>query len=149
YTTNTQLYDGAFGQNSMTRLLQVSDGTSNTVAVGERIRSITNVANYPETGQNADAAATYGTWAMGTPVTANAQEQAVGSTGNPFNHVPANPADRFSQTNTAGCYSSKHTGGINFVFLDATVHFLNANTNDSVRLAIGTIAGNEVVSLDP
>jgi len=36
---------------------------------------------------------------------------------------------------------------VNFLYLDGSVHFLNANIADNVRLALGTISGGEAVSL--
>jgi prepilin-type N-terminal cleavage/methylation domain-containing protein/prepilin-type processing-associated H-X9-DG protein len=149
-TSNPYRSDGAFGQNTMVKLVQVTDGTSNTVAVGERVRVIPFSASYTNYPDNATPScqSEYGTWAMGTNLAANMQHQAVGTTGTPFNYLPANFADRFSETNAAACYSSMHTGGVNFVFLDGTVHFLSTNTSASVRLAIGTIAGAEVATFD-
>jgi len=151
YTSNLYRSDGAFGQNTMTKFAQISDGTSNTVAVGERYRRIPTSAtfvNYPDNSATAGSGTDYGTWAMGTNNAANMQHQAVGSTGTPFNYIPANFADRFSQTDAAAGYASRHTGGVNFAFLDGTVRFMNTSTPDTVRLAIGTIQGGEAVSLE-
>jgi prepilin-type N-terminal cleavage/methylation domain-containing protein len=141
--------DGAFGQNTMTKLAQVTDGTSNTVAAGERIRFITNPAWYPENeyGHGDE----YGTWSMGTMWAENHVEGAYGSIGIPFNYNPQTTATgyvRFWASNTAGAYSSNHSSkGVNFVFLDGTVRFLSANTSDATRLALGTIRGNEAVTV--
>jgi prepilin-type processing-associated H-X9-DG protein len=139
--------DGAFFQNSMTRFTDVTDGRSNTVAGGERVRLITNPALYPENeyGHGDE----YGTWMVGTVWAENHMEGALGSIGIPFNYNPQTTSYvRFAASNTAGAYSSRHgSGGVNLLFLDGSVHFLNANTPDKVRLALGTIAGNEPVSI--
>jgi prepilin-type processing-associated H-X9-DG protein len=45
-------------------------------------------------------------------------------------------------------FSSRHTGGVNFAFLDGSVHFLSDSTSDQVRLAIGTRSGGEVFTLN-
>jgi prepilin-type N-terminal cleavage/methylation domain-containing protein len=147
YTNNDYPYrrEGPFFQNSKTTLVQVTDGTSNTVAVGERFRALTSPALYPE-GEDE-----YGTWSMGTNKAENHMEGALGSTGIPFNYLGETPAggyNRFPASNTAGCYSSKHPGLIGFAFLDGSVHFLSATTSDTVRMALGTIAGGETVSFD-
>ena len=49
YTDLSYRRDGAFLQNSKIPLSHVTDGTSNTVAAGERMRLITNPMLYPET----------------------------------------------------------------------------------------------------
>jgi prepilin-type N-terminal cleavage/methylation domain-containing protein/prepilin-type processing-associated H-X9-DG protein len=147
YTDLTWRRDGAFYQNSRVRLGQVTDGTSNTVAGGERVRLITNPAFYPENeyGHGDE----YGTWAMGTMWSENHLECAIGSIGVPFNYNPQTTSYiRFAASNTGGGYSSKHAGNvINFVFLDGSVRSLEADTPDLVRLALGTIKGGETVSL--
>jgi prepilin-type N-terminal cleavage/methylation domain-containing protein/prepilin-type processing-associated H-X9-DG protein len=152
YTSNLYRSDGPFGQNTVTKMAHITDGTSNTACIGERYRTIPTSAtfvNYPDqNGGTAGSGTDYGTWALGTNNAANMQEQAVGTTGTPFNYIPANPADRFSATNTASCFSSRHSSGLNFAFLDGTVRFLSTSTPDMVRLAIGTHQGNETVTLE-
>jgi prepilin-type processing-associated H-X9-DG protein len=44
-------------------------------------------------------------------------------------------------------FSSRHPGGVNFVFLDGGVRFLSDGTSDTARTAIGTRAGGEVFNL--
>jgi prepilin-type N-terminal cleavage/methylation domain-containing protein/prepilin-type processing-associated H-X9-DG protein len=139
--------DGAFFQNSMTRLVQVTDGTSTTVAGGERVRLITDPKLYPENeyGHGDE----YGTWALGTMWAENHLDAALGSVGIPFNYNPQTTTYiRFAASNTGGAYSSRHAGGgVNILFLDGSVRSLDASTPDSVRLAIGTIHGGESVAL--
>ncbi len=131
--------DGAFYQNSTVRLTQVISGTSNVVAVGERVRLITNPAFYPQ--QNNE----YGTWAMGSNWSQNFMMGALGTTGAPFNYncqtigTCANATEAFT---TAGCFSSMHTGGVLFVYLDGHVDFFSNSTADDIRYAIGVINQN-------
>jgi prepilin-type N-terminal cleavage/methylation domain-containing protein/prepilin-type processing-associated H-X9-DG protein len=141
--------DGAFNQNSITRLDQVTDGTSNTAGIGERVRLISNPSLYPdnEYGHGDE----YGTWSMGTNWIENHLEECLGSIGIPFNYngETGNSYIRFAASNTAGGFSSAHANkGVNFAFLDGSVHFLSANTSDFVRLALGTIQGGEVASIE-
>ncbi len=154
YNSNPYRRDGAFYQNSVVQLVQVTDGTSNTAAVGERFRRLTNQALYPENDYSSSEPVTeYGTWAMGTNQAENHMECALGSIGIPFNYnyasAPGTSYQRFPASNTAGCYSSRHPDIVGFVFLDGSVHFLSAKTSDEVRMALGTIRGNETVSFDP
>jgi prepilin-type processing-associated H-X9-DG protein len=149
YTDLTYRRDGAFNQNSIVRLSQVTDGTSNTAAAGERIRLITNPKLYPDNEYNHGDE--YGTWSMGTTWAENHLEECLGSIGIPLNYngEAAGSYIRFAASNTAGGYSSGHGGkSVNFVFLDGSVHFLAADTPDFVRMALGTIQGGEVASID-
>jgi prepilin-type N-terminal cleavage/methylation domain-containing protein len=148
YTGTNYRRDGAFNQNTMTKLTAITDGTSNTVGGGERVRLLTNPSLYPEntpygTGEE------YGTWAMGTLWVENHLEAAIGSIGVPFNYNPQTTSFvRFWASNTAGGFSSHHASkGVQFVFLDGSVRFLHAATPDDVRLALGTIAGGETANM--
>jgi prepilin-type N-terminal cleavage/methylation domain-containing protein len=130
--------DGAFYQNSTVRLLQVIRGTSHVVAVGERVRLITDPASYPQHKNE------YGTWAMGSNSSQHFMLGALGTTGAPFNYncqtlgTCGNEAEAF---NTAGCFSSMHTGGVLFVYLDGHVDYFSNSTIDDVRQTIADING--------
>jgi prepilin-type N-terminal cleavage/methylation domain-containing protein len=130
--------DGAFYQNSTVRLLQVTKGTSNVVAVGERVRLITDPASYPQHNNE------YGTWAMGSNWSQHFMMGALGTTGTPFNYncqamgTCANENDAY---NTAGCFSSMHSGGVLFVYLDGHVDYFHNSTSDDVRQTIADING--------
>jgi hypothetical protein len=130
--------DGTFFQNSMTTLLQVTNtkGTSNIVGVGERVRFITDPTTYPL--QNNE----YGTWAMGSNWALHFEMGALGTTGSPFNYncqrigTCGNEDEAFT---SAGGFSSGHTGGVLFVFLDGHVDYFSDSTIDSVRYSIAVI----------
>ena len=124
----------------------VTDGTSNTMAAGERVRLITNPALYPENEyRNGDE---YGTWLVGTMWAENHMEAATGSIGIPLNYNPQTTSYiRFAASNTAGAFSSRHTSGVvNILLLDGSVRSLAPGTSDGVRLALGTIAGGETAT---
>jgi prepilin-type processing-associated H-X9-DG protein len=69
----------------------------------------------------------------------------LGSTFNPFNAVIPDPVA--DNSHLVG-FSSRHPGGVNFVFLDGSVRFLTDGISQEIRTAIGTIANGEVVRLD-
>jgi hypothetical protein len=131
--------DGAFYQNSLVTLLQVKSGTSNVVAVGERVRLITDPTLYPQ--QNNE----YGTWAVGTNWAQHFMLGGLGTTGAPFNYncqakgTCGNQDEAFT---TAGAFSSGHSGGVLFVYLDGHVDFFGDNTIDDIRRTIGDINGS-------
>jgi prepilin-type processing-associated H-X9-DG protein len=81
---------------------------------------------------------------MASPHAQNGHNLFSGSTNVPFNPVIPTPT---SDTRHLICFSSRHTGGVNFVFLDGSVHFVRDGVSDQVRLAMATRAGNETVNL--
>jgi prepilin-type N-terminal cleavage/methylation domain-containing protein/prepilin-type processing-associated H-X9-DG protein len=137
YMLNHSRFTGAFNQNSRYNMASILDGTSNTAAIGERYRYSNN------NGTNGHGG--WGIFAIGSPDAQNGHNLFSGSTGVPFNPVIPNPA---SDTRHLIGFSSRHTGGVNFVFLDGSVRFLSDSISDVARLAIGTRAGGEVFSLD-
>ncbi len=135
-------FSGPLSYNSMISFSNITDGLSNTAMVGERYRYMTAYDSY--TG----SVGRYGTWAMGSPDINNASEQAVGSIGMPFNYNVTGALTGVADLSKgAGCFSSLHTNGVSFVFVDGSVHFLSLTTANLTRLALGTIAGGEVFDL--
>jgi prepilin-type N-terminal cleavage/methylation domain-containing protein/prepilin-type processing-associated H-X9-DG protein len=128
--------DGPFYQNSMVRLLQVTNGTSNVAAVGERVRLITDPAGYPMKNNE------YGTWAMGTNWALHFEMGALGTTGSVFNYSCQSKgtcSNEDAAFTTAGGFSSRHTNGVLFVFLDGHVTYFSNATSDDVRWGIGVL----------
>jgi prepilin-type N-terminal cleavage/methylation domain-containing protein/prepilin-type processing-associated H-X9-DG protein len=130
-------FDGPFNQNTLYSFRNISDGLSNTAAIGERYRTDPN-----------NVTGGWGFWAVGDPTAEDRHCHFSGTTGIPFN-VLVTPTNNNNnrKINYAG-FRSRHDGGVNFVFLDGSVHFLTDSTSDAVRLAIGTRAGGEVFSLE-
>jgi prepilin-type N-terminal cleavage/methylation domain-containing protein/prepilin-type processing-associated H-X9-DG protein len=137
--------NGPFTQNSLYRFASITDGLSNTAAIGERYRSITDPTKWPDIGGGVSNDDRYGTWAIGTNAVDNQNGIPQGSTGLPFNYFDV--SGRFQQSNSSFAFISRHTGGVNFVFMDGSVKFLTTATTDAVRLAIGTIQGGETNSV--
>jgi RNA polymerase sigma factor (sigma-70 family) len=86
----------------------------------------------------------WGIFALGSPHAQNGHNLFSGSTAIPFNMVIPNPA---SETRHLIGFSSKHSGGVMFVFLDGSVRFASDATSDEIRKALGTRNGEESVNL--
>jgi prepilin-type N-terminal cleavage/methylation domain-containing protein/prepilin-type processing-associated H-X9-DG protein len=142
---------GVFYRNSRTRLTDITDGTSNTILVGDRAfanaqgiwagainggvcyRGVNNPAN-ENTGQNAFPA----------PCLV-------------LGHSHLNNPDGDTDSSVDD-YSSMHNGGSNFLFADGAVHFVGTIPRDNPDgsyppaslnfQAMGTRANGEVVTLD-
>jgi prepilin-type N-terminal cleavage/methylation domain-containing protein/prepilin-type processing-associated H-X9-DG protein len=136
-TYRRDILDGPFNQNIMYAITDIADGSSNTAAIGERYRY------NDDPGTNGHGG--WGIFALGSPYAQNGHNLFSGSTWGPFNPVIPNPA---SDTTHLIGFSSKHTGGVNFVFLDGSVRFMTDGTSDYVRSAIGTRSSGEVIAWD-
>ncbi|MBA4188332.1 MAG: prepilin-type cleavage/methylation domain-containing protein [Planctomycetaceae bacterium] len=124
-------FESTFNQGSETRLTDITDGTSNTVGIGERYRRFATTFN-PGYGGG-------GYWAIGGPSARNAHSQVSGSLG-----IPINGGSGDSVLFTG--FSSRHTGGANFAMMDGGVRFFRDSLPDLNRRALATRAGGEVVA---
>jgi prepilin-type N-terminal cleavage/methylation domain-containing protein/prepilin-type processing-associated H-X9-DG protein len=129
---NHPRFDGVFNQGSETTMVGITDGTSNTVGVGERYLRFTPFAT---------ATAQAGYWQVGSASAQNAHAQFSGSVGIPLN----GGADAITQF--AG-FSSRHTGGANFGMMDGSVRFINNSVSDITRRALGTKAAGDLPGND-
>src|SRR5262249_20202196 len=129
-----------FNQNTVITLAAVKDGTSNTAAIGERYRYNNGPGSEGNNGHGG-----WGVFAFASPHAQNGHNLFTGSTGLPFNPVIPNPA---SDTTHLMSFSSRHPGGVNFVFLDGSVHFLSDNMTSASRIGIGSYAGGETVYVE-
>ena len=136
--------DGILYQNSRTRIADITDGTSNTLLLGERPPS----ANYQ-----------FGWWYAGTGQKftgsadlvlgvrePNLQVIMSGSTCGPGRY-PFQPASGFNDTCGMFHFWSPHSGGANFVFADGSVRLLTYSANPLMP-ALASRAGGEVAAVD-
>jgi len=126
--------DGVLFRDSRIRFADITDGTSQTMCVGERsfrlgpatwAGVITSANLYPEAGS------------MALPILNNASGMTLGHTGDQ-NLTSA----QYSLQNQ---FSSQHTGGAQFLFCDGHVVFLSQSMDYGVYKALSTRQGNEVI----
>jgi prepilin-type N-terminal cleavage/methylation domain-containing protein/prepilin-type processing-associated H-X9-DG protein len=131
--------EGVFFRDSKIALRDVTDGTSQTLSVGERshrlgeatwVGSVTNALLYPNDNDN-----------IGRYVTETSSGMILGHAGE-----GAGPGSPMSDVNQF--YSLHYGGGVNFLFGDGHVTFLKSTMNYQTYLALATRAGGEVVSAD-
>ena len=143
YTYNA-LSDGIIAQNKQHNMASASDGTSNTLLLGERKYQdliFDTVAN--------DRIRDWGWCWFG------AQGDAFLGTGVPINFVlPANFGSLGGGTrqllfdDRINAFGSMHTGGSQFALTDGSVHFISQNVSPITFRALGTRSGGEVASLE-
>src|SRR5262249_26100981 len=139
YDLSHSRFDGPFNQNIRYTFANITDGLSNTAGVGERYRYRNDAGSAGTNGHGG-----WGTFALASPHAQNGHNLFSGTTAIPFNIVIPNPN---SDTRHLISFSSRHTGGVQFLFLDGSVRFIKDSTSDAVRLAIGTRSGGEVFDL--
>jgi prepilin-type N-terminal cleavage/methylation domain-containing protein/prepilin-type processing-associated H-X9-DG protein len=147
-------------KDGFTRISEITDGTSNTIAIiecagrDERFVSQYFEGQYPITrgaGPAGGANARHRFWRWADP------GNGFGTSGQPNNKgVPTNDGTPWSTAgltagNQAGANEepySFHPGGVNALFGDGSVRFVKSTVNLSAFRGILTLAGGEVVSSD-
>ncbi len=129
--------EGLFYRNSRVRLADITDGTSNTIAVGERA---SNLAYATWTGAVTNATVLNLSQIPGSD-DSDWPVLVLGHTGTVLegqlpNNNSGHPDD----------FTSRHAGGVNFLFADGSVRFINSNIFINTWVALGTRAGGEIVS---
>jgi prepilin-type N-terminal cleavage/methylation domain-containing protein/prepilin-type processing-associated H-X9-DG protein len=129
--------NGMFFRNSTVRIRDITDGTSQTIAVGERAEIL---------GEATWVGSVTGAYLMQDPDDNDGVgifEQEHGSTmvlGQSGEHKsPGDP------TGEPDMFLSMHPMGVNFLFADGHVSFLSNETDDMVFEALSTRAGGEVI----
>ena len=127
--------DGVFFRNSKVRIGDITDGTSQTLLVGERSY------RYSLTTWVGTVTGTKMVPSPGSPLPVEVDE--------PANFVLSHAGEM-----TAGAarpleinnFSSNHTGGATFVFADGHVRFLTASTDLATLVALATRSGGETIT---
>ena len=129
-SVNPGIGTGIFYRNSSTRIRDITDGTSNTICVGERIHDHDNVAALTTVDANS-------TWYAAIPGTQRPAGMAMAmmmeeSPSLVLGHVGqdatgAMPAMQHTPNNTNHIvnFSSNHAGGVQFLLCDGSVHFMS------------------------
>ena len=130
--------NGVFLRNRAMRFCDVTDGLSNTLFVGERC---TNMASTTWTG-----AVTGGVVpAQRYPTPADQLANAEGAPALFLSHGSKDHLPNDTLVFDADATASFHTSGVNFLFGDGSVHFINQNIDGQAYEALLTRSGGEVV----
>jgi prepilin-type processing-associated H-X9-DG protein len=128
--------DGVFFRDGNIGIPNITDGTAQTIAAGERayvlgvatwVGSVTGTALFPLTNDG-----------VGSPRLESAPGMILGHAGG--NLGPGDPRGEVNQ------FYSRHPGGVNFLFAEGHVAFLNTTMSYQVFRAFATRAGGEVIS---
>jgi prepilin-type N-terminal cleavage/methylation domain-containing protein/prepilin-type processing-associated H-X9-DG protein len=153
-TSDPNLVRGMFvrGGARITRA-SVTDGTSNTLFLGEILPEFSEFQRYTSLG-----------WAGGNDVS---QGQTIQPINWPIDPIPSNGPAAYSsncmQTGTGACpsgpthcmwnwhvtwgFKSRHPGGTNFAYVDGSVHFLSENIDHQVYQYLGCRHDGQAVNL--
>jgi prepilin-type N-terminal cleavage/methylation domain-containing protein/prepilin-type processing-associated H-X9-DG protein len=146
-----QAGNGLFFRNSQNRITDITDGTSNTIMVGERSHD-----HSPSVWSGAITGARTPAWMAAPPPykyspppgapydNADFNEALVLAHGNQT-HVPSADFPLFDPDT----FYSFHTGGANFLFCDGSVHFLSKSIDPLTYQNLNTIQGGEELTNNP
>jgi prepilin-type processing-associated H-X9-DG protein len=128
-----------FGENSTTRLTDIKDGTSNTLAMGEHTLSTYNgtTTSWAYAGWVSVGIDPVGGWNTTYP----AQGLNIWNYNNNTSPPNNTPGQRASWYNAA----SLHTGGVNFVFADGSVHFISEGIDIPSLTYLSRMADGQVI----
>jgi len=131
--------NGMFYPQSQTKMTSVSDGTSNTLMIGEIIVS-------PDTGAHDLRGRYYNSW-QGNVLfsTLYPPNTTVGDRSSYCNNRLEAPCQGLSASNVIQSARSGHSGGVNVGMADGSVRFISNNVNLATYNALGTRALQEVL----
>jgi prepilin-type N-terminal cleavage/methylation domain-containing protein/prepilin-type processing-associated H-X9-DG protein len=133
--------EGVFFRNSRVALRDITDGLSQTIAVGERSHQLGEATWTGVVVGTVLAPPPGDSDGVGSPRPENSAGMVLGHAGE-----RKGPGDPRSDVNQF--YSRHAGGGVNFMFADGHVAFLKSTMSYPVYLALATRAGGEVISGD-
>jgi prepilin-type N-terminal cleavage/methylation domain-containing protein/prepilin-type processing-associated H-X9-DG protein len=140
--------DGIFYINSSVKIVGITDGTSNTLAFGEKNRTDPAYDAIPSYSSAAKHIENISGWAWANEY---GGEDYLGHAVRPINWlVPTGTTSDpgfLLQDDRLGVYGSQHTNGANFAFADGSVRYLSNSTDLFTLQAMATRAGGEVFTL--
>jgi prepilin-type processing-associated H-X9-DG protein len=132
-----------FGENSTSSISSVSDGTSNTLMMGEQTLGLYNgtTSAWAYTGWVSVGLDPVGKW--------NTTYPATGLNVWNYNNSTSSLNNKFGTRATWYTPASMHTGGVNFVFADGSVHFISQNVDVPTLTYLSQMADGQVLPTQP
>jgi prepilin-type N-terminal cleavage/methylation domain-containing protein/prepilin-type processing-associated H-X9-DG protein len=121
---------GILYRDSKVKLTDITDGTSNTLMVGEQSFDANSIG--------------YRTYIRGCNSSTNVACASTRNVTNPLNSMPCNGSTGYNDVS----FGSQHSKGANFLLGDGSVRFIPSSIDFAVYQAAATRAGGEVASLN-
>jgi prepilin-type N-terminal cleavage/methylation domain-containing protein/prepilin-type processing-associated H-X9-DG protein len=142
-------YEGVTPTSMRINIASVTDGTSNTILLGEITAGNSDVESWSCCDEyHARGWATFDNGSTNVMIPLNYRckhydEVTSGCDNTPGNEVTTHPGN----WNVCSGFKSMHTGGVNFVFADGSVHFINQNIDQVTLIKLGVRNDGAVVQL--
>jgi prepilin-type N-terminal cleavage/methylation domain-containing protein len=127
-------FGGLFGNNSRRGIRDMSDGTSNSIVIGERYTPLASTGTTPAVGDAVWAGVTQNNNDLG-------QAMALGEATLPINNGMTTSTPR---PNTTG-FGSVHAGGCHFLMGDGAVRFISQNVDKNTYRTLSRVADGQIV----
>jgi prepilin-type N-terminal cleavage/methylation domain-containing protein/prepilin-type processing-associated H-X9-DG protein len=141
YDESSQTFDGVLYLDSTLKLTDISDGTSNTLLLGERNRN-----DLVFNSLAGDSLIYWGKWASAAAGDVTLSAAAPINYSLPANFSTLDPATQLTVYQLRlNAYGSGHVQGANFAFADGSVHFISQGISTIALQNLSTSQGGEVV----